>query len=125
MKKKMSVAAIFLIALISAVFLLSVDIDGGRSIVRIEKEYEDRDVVESLAFNQTSRRRCNLFLGEWIYDDVSRPLYEEGRCSFQQKEFDVFACEKHGRKDLEYQKWRWQPRDCHLPRQFHFHFFFL
>ncbi|XP_059668067.1 protein trichome birefringence-like 34 isoform X1 [Cornus florida] len=29
---------------------------------------------------------------------------------------DDFACEKYGRKDLNYQSWRWQPHQCDLPR---------
>ncbi|XP_057472466.1 protein trichome birefringence-like 34 [Actinidia eriantha] len=30
--------------------------------------------------------------------------------------FDDLACEKYGRKDLNYQHWRWQPHGCDLPR---------
>lgn len=29
---------------------------------------------------------------------------------------DQLACEKFGRKDLNYQFWRWQPHHCDLPR---------
>ncbi|KAL2557931.1 Protein trichome birefringence-like 34 [Forsythia ovata] len=60
-----------------------------------------------------SIQRCDLFSGKWIYDNVSYPLYKEKQCSFM---VDVFACEKYGRKDFHYQKWRWQPHDCDLPR---------
>ncbi|XP_022880933.1 protein trichome birefringence-like 34 isoform X1 [Olea europaea var. sylvestris] len=56
---------------------------------------------------------CDLFSGKWVYDNVSYPLYEEKQCSFME---DAFTCEKCGRKDLKYQKWRWQPHDCDLPR---------
>lgn len=56
---------------------------------------------------------CDLFSGKWVYDNVSYPLYEEKQCSFME---DAFTCEKYGRKDLKYQKWRWQPHDCDLPR---------
>lgn len=29
---------------------------------------------------------------------------------------DQLACQKFGREDLSYQKWRWQPHHCDLPR---------
>lgn len=56
---------------------------------------------------------CNLFSGKWVYDDESYPLYKEQQCSFL---VDDFACGKFGRKEFEYQHWRWQPYDCDLPR---------
>ncbi|KAL8521579.1 hypothetical protein ACS0TY_011922 [Phlomoides rotata] len=61
---------------------------------------------------------CNLFAGKWVYDDVSYPLYKEEQCSFMRFEFarEQYACQINGRKDFEYQKWRWQPHDCDLPR---------
>ncbi|KAL8039060.1 hypothetical protein ABFS82_10G010900 [Erythranthe guttata] len=57
--------------------------------------------------------RCNLFSGKWVFDGVSNTLYEEKKCSFMTNEF---ACEKYGRKEFKYQKWRWQPHQCDLPR---------
>ncbi|CAL5389922.1 unnamed protein product [Camellia sinensis] len=60
-----------------------------------------------------SLSQCNLFLGKWVYDNKSYPLYREQHCLYQ---FDGVACEKDGRKDLNYQHWRWQPHDCDLPR---------
>ncbi|CAL5351558.1 unnamed protein product [Camellia sinensis] len=56
---------------------------------------------------------CNLFLGKWVYDNKSYPLYTEQHCTFK---FIDFSCESGGRKDLNYQHWRWQPYDCDLPR---------
>ncbi|KAK2999373.1 hypothetical protein RJ639_024368 [Escallonia herrerae] len=56
---------------------------------------------------------CDFFLGKWVYDNKSQPLYKEQNCSFMVEDF---ACEKYGRKDLKYQEWRWQPNDCDLPR---------
>ncbi|CAI9774786.1 unnamed protein product [Fraxinus pennsylvanica] len=58
-------------------------------------------------------QHCDLFSGRWVYENVSNPLYKWKQCSFMD---DDFACEKYGRKDLDYQKWRWQPHDCDLPR---------
>uniref|UniRef100_A0A7N0V0U7 Trichome birefringence-like N-terminal domain-containing protein n=1 Tax=Kalanchoe fedtschenkoi TaxID=63787 RepID=A0A7N0V0U7_KALFE len=56
---------------------------------------------------------CNLFEGKWIFDNDSLPLYQEKGCPYMS---DQLACEKYGRTDLSYQKWRWQPRHCDLPR---------
>ncbi|KAH9319059.1 hypothetical protein KI387_020828, partial [Taxus chinensis] len=55
---------------------------------------------------------CNIFDGKWVVDS-SYPLYRTRSCSFIDEAFD---CEGNGRKDLGYMKWRWQPRDCNLPR---------
>lgn len=57
--------------------------------------------------------RCNLFSGKWVFDNKSYPLYKEKECTFMS---DQLACEKFGRKDLNYQNWRWQPHQCDLPR---------
>nr|GLL36846.1 protein trichome birefringence-like 34 [Ipomoea trifida] len=76
------------------------------------------DVVQSQV-HQISRKgaglsqRCNLFSGRWVYDNESDPLYKEQECSFMVEDF---ACQKYGRKNFEYQHWKWQPHDCDLPR---------
>ncbi|KAL8526589.1 hypothetical protein ACS0TY_015690 [Phlomoides rotata] len=56
---------------------------------------------------------CDLFSGKWVYDNGSYPLYKEEECTFMS---DQLACGKFGRKDLDYQHWRWQPHHCDLPR---------
>ncbi|KAA8517463.1 hypothetical protein F0562_017756 [Nyssa sinensis] len=60
-----------------------------------------------------SMSRCDLFSGKWVYDNKSYPLYKDRQCPYM---FGDLACEMYGRKDLKYQSWRWQPRDCDLPR---------
>lgn len=55
---------------------------------------------------------CNIFDGKWVLDN-SYPLYRTRSCHFIDEAFD---CEANGRPDLDYMKWRWQPRDCNLPR---------
>ncbi|KAI3811047.1 hypothetical protein L1987_20763 [Smallanthus sonchifolius] len=56
---------------------------------------------------------CNVFWGTWVFDNVSFPLYNESDCPYMS---DQLACHKHGRPDLMYQNWRWQPHDCNLKR---------
>lgn len=63
--------------------------------------------------SSSSVNGCDLFSGAWVYDNQSYPLYKEKSCSFM---VDDYACQKFGREDFKYQHWKWQPRDCDLPR---------
>jgi len=56
---------------------------------------------------------CDLFSGKWVFDNISYPLYNESECPYMS---DQLACIKHGRSDLGYQYWRWQPNHCNLKR---------
>lgn len=56
---------------------------------------------------------CDFFSGKWVFDNISYPLYNESSCPYMS---DQLACHKHGRSDLGYQFWRWQPRKCNLKR---------
>lgn len=60
-----------------------------------------------------SPRSCDLFSGRWVFDNDSYPLYNESDCPYMS---DQLACQKHGRPDSTYQKWRWQPHNCNLKR---------
>jgi hypothetical protein len=62
---------------------------------------------------------CNVYQGWWTYDaeGTQAPLYREPECEFLTEQV---TCMRNGRRDDSYQKWRWQPTDCDLPRYVHF-----
>ncbi|KAJ7954936.1 Trichome birefringence-like family [Quillaja saponaria] len=55
---------------------------------------------------------CDVFDGNWVWDE-NHPLYESKDCRSLD---EGFRCSENGRPDLFYTKWRWQPKDCNLPR---------
>ena len=55
---------------------------------------------------------CDIFDGNWVWDD-KYPLYKSEDCPFVD---GGFRCSEHGRPNDFYTKWRWQPKNCNLPR---------
>ncbi|XP_051192586.1 uncharacterized protein [Lolium perenne] len=56
--------------------------------------------------------RCDMFYGNWVWDD-SYPLYAPGSCPHVDESFNCFL---NGRPDKDYQRLRWKPRGCSIPR---------
>uniref|UniRef100_M0ZMG8 Trichome birefringence-like N-terminal domain-containing protein n=1 Tax=Solanum tuberosum TaxID=4113 RepID=M0ZMG8_SOLTU len=94
-----------LVAIITAILVLTA-LSMSRGISQAPKLVEKQTQISSLS-------SCNFYSGKWVFDNQSRPLYNGTNCSFMD---DGMACQKFGRKNLNYLYWKWQPNDCDLPR---------
>lgn len=102
--KYLKMAALFLLSFAAASLYLTAN--SSNNVVSSEN-------LVFLKQEAAENGGCNLFSGRWVYDDVSYPLYKQGNCSFMES---GFACERYGKKNLNYQNWRWQPHHCDLPK---------
>ncbi|XP_021858138.1 protein trichome birefringence [Spinacia oleracea] len=59
-----------------------------------------------------SMLHCDLFDGKWVKDD-SYPLYLPGSCPHIDEPFNCFL---NGRPDNTYERYKWQPHGCNIPR---------
>lgn len=81
------------------------------------KEELKRRVFLNSPNDSISVKECNVFEGKWVIDG-SHPLYREEDCPYLTKQV---TCQRNGRPDSLYQKWRWEPDECDLPRYRSFH----
>ncbi|XXG41432.1 hypothetical protein AAC387_Pa01g1888 [Persea americana] len=67
---------------------------------------------ENPAKGETIDRSCDIFDGHWVLDETY-PYYSPGSCPFIDNGFD---CISNGRPDSDYQRLRWEPKGCKIPR---------
>ncbi|KAI5396427.1 hypothetical protein KIW84_062587 [Lathyrus oleraceus] len=60
-----------------------------------------------------SLRKCDFFVGQWVKDDQYYPLYQPGSCNLIDEQFD---CINNERPNKDFQKLKWRPNGCSLPR---------
>ncbi|XP_023539740.1 protein trichome birefringence-like 36 [Cucurbita pepo subsp. pepo] len=72
---------------------------------------EEDDEVHIVQSGGDSQRRCDFSEGKWIFDQ-SYPLYDSS-CPYLSS---AVTCQRNGRPDSDYEKWKWKPRSCSIPR---------
>ncbi|CAK7325240.1 unnamed protein product [Dovyalis caffra] len=72
---------------------------------------EEDDEVDIVQTRHDPSRSCNFVSGKWVFDQ-SYPLYDSN-CPYLSS---AVTCQKNGRPDSDYEKWRWQPHGCSIPR---------
>ncbi|KAH7656157.1 PC-Esterase protein [Dioscorea alata] len=97
-------------------------VPSGAAVVNLTASLKKGNGSSSLSSNGNADKKgddwiksmigCDIFQGRWVKDD-SYPLYPEGSCPHIDEPFD---CYLNGRPDRSYQKLRWQPNGCNIPR---------
>nr|GLL40145.1 protein trichome birefringence-like 36 [Ipomoea trifida] len=74
--------------------------------------YEAEEEISMVQSRQAALKKCDFTAGKWVFDE-SYPLYDSRRCPYLTT---AVTCAKNGRPDSDYEKWRWKPNGCTIPR---------
>lgn len=69
------------------------------------------DEISMIQGRHSSLRSCDFTKGKWVYDQTY-PLYD-ANCPYLSS---AVTCHKNERPDSDYEKWRWKPDGCSIPR---------
>ncbi|KAK6929071.1 Trichome birefringence-like, N-terminal domain [Dillenia turbinata] len=72
---------------------------------------EEDDGVIMVQNRRANLKNCDFSAGKWVYDE-SYPLYDSS-CPYLSVSV---ACQKNGRPDSDYERWKWMPHGCSIPR---------
>ncbi|GLT57052.1 hypothetical protein SLA2020_300540 [Shorea laevis] len=81
---------------------------GKSSSWLINEEDNGASMVQT---RRGSTGSCDLSVGKWV-SDQTYPLYDSS-CPYLST---AVTCQRNGRPDSNYEKWRWKPNGCSLPR---------
>ncbi|PHT37502.1 Protein trichome birefringence-like 9 [Capsicum baccatum] len=106
--KDISHALLFLFLLLSSILFYNIIITplDPQSLISIA-------FLSKILPKNSSKTYCDYSYGKWIFDESYFLDQYNDNCPFLDP---GFRCRKSGRRDLNYQKWRWQPQGCDLPR---------
>ncbi|KAK7277232.1 hypothetical protein RIF29_18383 [Crotalaria pallida] len=102
------VSCLLLCSIFLSFFLCTLSLMDLEDDVGFLVEADDVNMVQS---KRDSRKRCDFSVGKWVYDE-SYPLYDSN-CPYLSS---AVTCQKNGRPDSDYEKWKWMPKGCSIPR---------
>ncbi|KAL0303601.1 UNVERIFIED_CONTAM: protein trichome birefringence-like 36 [Sesamum radiatum] len=70
------------------------------------------DEISMVQSRHSALTTCDFSKGKWVYDQTY-PLYDAATCPYLST---AVTCRKNGRPDSDYEKWRWKPDSCSIPR---------
>nr|GEW86147.1 protein trichome birefringence-like 19 [Tanacetum cinerariifolium] len=82
--------------------------NASTSDTNISQVYHPQDEVITINDNH---HKCDVFSGEWV-PNPDAPYYDNMTCWAIHEHQN---CQKYGRPDSDFMKWRWQPDGCDLP----------
>ncbi|KAG2262942.1 hypothetical protein Bca4012_012646 [Brassica carinata] len=91
---------------------VSVDLTANSSSSTVKQGDSVSSVKQEIEKWSESLKDCEFFDGEWIMDETY-PLYKPGSCKLIDEQFN---CISNGRPDKDFQKLKWKPKKCSLPR---------